>query len=228
MNIIKVNNVSFSYNGHLLLKNINLKISTGEFTAIIGPNGAGKTTFLKLLCGLIKPLDGEIKLFNLSVEEAIEAGIVAYVPQNYIDNIKGFPLIAREIVELGAWRLDFNKRKHIVQHMLEMTGLIEYMNLRVDELSGGLQQRLMVAKALAGNPRLLLLDEPISGVDIDARLKIFKLLIQLKEVMHINILMVSHDMENIFKFTKKIIYLNKNIFFYNTYDEIKNNLKIIL
>jgi zinc transport system ATP-binding protein len=222
MPAIKFDRVSFGYNQRLILSGLNFQVPDGEFTAVVGPNGAGKTTLLKLAAGLLQPSQGDVRVLGRSLTKAVKIGAIGYVPQNYGENIRGFPATVAEIVALGAWNTPKTEQIHIVAHMLELVELSDCAQKRLDELSGGQQQRVMVARALAGNPRLLMLDEPTSGVDIRTGIKILQLLRELNEIMKINIFMVSHDIDNALQYAAKVICVNRGICFYGNCDDFRH------
>ena len=223
MGSIEFSDVSFAYGNCWVLKSVDFKMCAGDFVGIVGPNGAGKTTLLKLAAGIITPQSGTIRISGKPPIVATRKGLVGYVSQLQNDNSAGFPATVSEIVALGTLRSPTKNRAHIVEHILEITGLIGYEKTLISELSGGYRQRMMVARALAQNPRLLFLDEPTSGIDAPSGKKLFELLRNLNQRLGITIVMVSHDIINITEYMQKVVCVNKGICFNGSASEFKNN-----
>ncbi|MEI6285615.1 MAG: metal ABC transporter ATP-binding protein [Bacillota bacterium] len=223
MGLIEFSDVTFAYGNSWVLKSVDFKTRSGDFVGIVGPNGAGKTTFLKLAAGIISPNSGTIRISGKAPIVAARKGLVGYVSQLQNDNSSGFPATVSEIVALGTLRSPAKVRAHIVQHILEITGLNGYEKTLIRELSGGYRQRMMVARALAQNPRVLFLDEPTSGIDAPSGKKLFELLRNLNQRLGITIVMVSHDIINITEYMQKVVCVNKGICFNGSAAEFKNN-----
>lgn len=214
--VIKVNDLSFSYNGHQVLKNVDLTIESGEFLSIIGPNGGGKTTLIKLMLGLLKPSKGIIKVMGKSpLEAAIDVG---YVPQDIHFN-KGFPISVKDVVLMGrirgggGWKPFSKKDRMLVQETLEQVDMWEHRKSKIGQLSGGQRQRVFVARALATDPQILFLDEPTASVDTNGQTEFYELLKKLNE--SITILVVSHDFNVISSFVKSVACVNQQLFFHD-------------
>lgn len=222
-------NVRFSYDMEVVFKDLSLTIEGGSFTALIGPNGAGKSTVLKLIAGLLIPQAGKVYVGGKDVRDARLAGLIGYVPQNYIKNIIGFPATVEEVIRLGTLAAGRSKgysnkaTRHIVEHMLELVGCQNIKKKRIGDLSGGQQQRVMVARALAGNPALLLLDEPTSGVDYDASTRIYELLGQLNKNLGVTVIMVSHDIDKAVNWADKVVCINRGLCFFGSSQEFRNS-----
>lgn len=195
--IIQVENVSFSYPGSMVLKDVSFQVHEGEFIGMIGPNGGGKTTLLKLILGFLKPLKGTIKIFGESSGSGSGLKQLAYVPQS-IRFDRDFPISVEEVVLSGLlsrlpWYGRFEARdRDAAREALEKVGLPHLTHTSFGTLSGGQAQRVLIARALVSNPQLLLLDEPTASVDSQAEADIYALLGQLKGEM--TILMVTHDL----------------------------------
>lgn len=189
--------VSFAYQERQnVLKNVSFEVLPGEFVGIIGPNGGGKTTLLKLIMGFLKPSSGKIRIFGKQPQEASTQ--VAYVPQT-LRYDKQFPISVDELVLSGRlstlpWYGIFSRQdKKAAHEALERVGLLEFRKAPFGTLSGGQAQRVLIARAIAGNPKLLLLDEPTANVDAQAEADIFAILKTLLGSM--TILMVTHDLQ---------------------------------
>lgn len=226
MSEIRLCNVSFAYNDDIILRDITMNISLGEFLVIVGPNGAGKSTLLKIIAGILTPFCGQILLNEENIKTWGAKGGIGYVPQTYSKNLAGFPVTVEEIVNLGliasSEQLTKTAQKHIVNHMLELMGIEALRNCRIGELSGGQQQRVMVARALAGNPKLLLLDEPTSGIDPEASTKIYQLLGELNRNLGITVIMVSHDINKATDWASAVACINHGLCFYGTAEEFRS------
>lgn len=215
IDFITVEDISFAYEDDFVLDHISLSVKSGEFVVIVGPNGAGKTTFLRLLAGLCPPTVGHIYIDGNSVKKAQKMGYIYLVPQRYNENAADFPATAAEIVGLGLVgslkKMTSAERKNRVNEMLKLVDMSEYANRRIGEMSGGQQQRIMIAQALTGNPRLLLLDEPTSGIDVKASGRILDLLAQLNQALGITIVMISHDIDKSTKYASRVICINQHL-----------------
>ncbi len=196
MNIpICCENLSFAYEETSILKNISFTIQAGEFVGIIGPNGGGKTTLLKLIMGFLKPTTGKLSLFGSLPQQAIRE--IGYVPQ-VMRFDRQFPVSVYEIALSGRlsrlpWYGIYSKEDHqITQEILEHLELTPYKHCAFGTLSGGQAQRVLIARALVSQPKLLLLDEPTANVDVKAEANIYRLLKELSG--KITIVMVTHDL----------------------------------
>lgn len=192
---IDVAHLSFDYPGHPVLKDVSFKVSPGEFLGIIGPNGGGKTTLLHLLMGFLKPNHGEILLGGESPKKKrLEIG---FVPQHFQYD-RAFPITALEIVLMGrlsqAPRFGgYSKQDYkIAWEMIDTVGMKSHARAQFCELSAGQAQRILLARALSGNPHYLFLDEAVANIDPATQEEVYKLLKQLKN--NITTLLVTHDM----------------------------------
>ncbi len=218
--IIKVENVFVGYDKTVALTNINLTINKGDYIGIVGPNGSGKTTLIKAILGLLPIQNGSINI--LSEKEKF---LIGYVQQKIQGNENIFPATVKEIVLLGT--LSKKKNLRIFNHadfeavelILKKLHILELQNKRINQLSGGEYQRVLLARALVNNPDLLILDEPTSALDPNMREDLFSLLDELNQKQNTTILFVSHDISAVGKFTKKILYLDKNVIFFGTFED---------
>lgn len=192
--IVSLQDVSFSYQNVPVLQNVNLKIEEKDFLGIIGPNGGGKTTLLKLILGLLKPDSGTIQVFGENPRKGRKS--IGYIPQLFSFDFD-FPISVMEVVlmgRLGKRRLGRKYSKRDVQicmEALKKVGMEEFAHRQISELSGGQRQRVFIARALATEPKLLLLDEPVSSVDTQWQNTFYEMLRALSE--EIAIVLVSHD-----------------------------------
>ncbi len=203
---ISLHDVCFSYQDTLVLKNISFLVNPGEFIGIIGPNGGGKTTLIKLLLGFLKPLSGSISIFNQMA--TLPRQQIAYVPQSlHFD--KDFPISVLELVMQGClsklpWYGIFRQTdKKKALDALEKVGLLDFQNHPFGSLSGGQSQRALIARALASEPDLLLLDEPTASVDTQAEGDIYRILKELQGKM--TIMMVTHNLQAAIELFDRVI-----------------------
>jgi zinc transport system ATP-binding protein len=217
---ITIDNISVNLNGKEVLKNINLSLEEKKFIGIVGPNGGGKTTLLRAILGLIRPFSGEIRVFGRRPEEVLKAGnIFGYLPQML--KIKpNFPIRVIDVVMMGRygkigtlrWPKEEDKKKTL--EYLSMMGIEELKNELFGNLSGGQQQRASIARALAGEPRILLLDEPNTGIDVIGQEDFYHLLNGLRKKIDLTIIMASHDIGTIPTYVDEIACLNKTLHYH--------------
>ncbi len=224
--MIKCADLTFGYGSSLILKGINYKISQGDFVGIIGPNGSGKSTLLKLLSGVFKPKSGQIFLGEDILHQLHPKELacqMAVVPQS-TEILYDFS--AYEIVTMGRYphqgRLskEGKKDQEIVRQVMEQTGIWDLREQSVNSLSGGERQRVIIARALAQEPKLILLDEPTSSLDINFQIEIFDLMKELNQ-MGKTIIVVSHDLNLASQYCKRLVLLSKGqIYAQGTPDEV--------
>jgi len=209
--IIKLENISFSYDREDFLKNINFSIYENDFVGIVGPNGSGKTTLLKLMLGLLKPRQGKIIVFEKFPKDARHE--IGYLSQ--FKNIDfDFPITVYEIVLLSRIGKNIFKQfsredKETTEASLEQLGITRLRDKRLNELSGGEKQRVFVARALANQPKILLLDEPMTNLDMHIQEEFYQILKNLNK--KIAIIIVDHDLEMVSKYVKEVVCVNKCI-----------------
>ncbi|MDX2116923.1 MAG: metal ABC transporter ATP-binding protein [Planctomycetota bacterium] len=208
---VEYRGVSFAYRNRraadpgesrLALENVSLRVAAGQRLGILGPNGGGKSTLLKLTLGLLDAHEGEIRIFGRAPREARRERLVGYVPQR-VEAELSFPITARQVVEMSAtvglpaWRgIDASTREHC-RSMIELVDAAAFADAPVGRLSGGQLQRIMIARALAARPRVLLLDEPTVGIDVSGQKRFADLLVRLHDALGLTILVVSHDIRTV-------------------------------
>lgn len=201
MHIIDVSNLNFGYTSELVLKDVNLCVDEGQFICITGENGSGKSTLLKVLLGELKHFEGSVKLFGDAINSIKDFKDIGYVPQNSVMNKVAFPTTCREMVAINLYRsfgpVKFPGKKHFerAEKALVDMGLEKYVRTPFNELSGGLQQRVMITRALINDPRLLILDEPTAGVDNESKVRFLDLLETVTQERNITAVLVSHELE---------------------------------
>jgi zinc/manganese transport system ATP-binding protein len=200
--LLNLDGIGVRLGGRQILRDVSLDVQPGEFTGLIGPNGAGKTTLLRVILGLQEVSEGTVT----------KHASVGYVPQKLLIE-PDMPLRVKDVVSLGidgnklGIRLPSRERKDRVEQMLKAVGADSYQNARVGELSGGEQQRVMIAHALISNPELLLLDEPLANLDISSAQGIVTLLSDLSRKHNIAVLLSAHDMNPLLPVMDRIVYV---------------------
>ncbi len=197
--IFEVNGLSYRVNGSDIIKDISLVIQKGEYSAVIGPNGGGKTTLIRLLLGLEKKSAGEIRLFGQGQKRFKSWEKIGYVPQRVSQVDQYFPATVEEVVKMGrtAKRGLFSREtqedRDAVAHAMQKMDVSALSNKLIGELSGGQRQRVMIARALASEPEVLILDEPNTGVDMVSQNRFYSLLRELNQKDGMTILFITHD-----------------------------------
>ena len=216
--ILEVNNLSVIRSGKIVLKDVDLVVQKGEFIGLVGPNGSGKSTLLLSLLGVLKPHNGSISIYGNVPNPRNFFGRIGWVSQAASYLPRQIKLTVRELVKLGTVsgenmfsRSDGSNEK--VSRAIEMVGLEDVENVDVSRLSGGQRQRAVIARALATEAEFILLDEPLVGMDREARNSLLKLLDQLCHDAGKTILMVSHDITAIRQTAHRMIFLEEKIWF---------------
>ncbi|QIB26450.1 ABC transporter ATP-binding protein [Caloranaerobacter azorensis] len=212
---IEVESLYFSYGDSLILRDINFKIKKGEFVSIIGPNGSGKSTLLKNMISIYKPNRGSIKIDGKEIREykAKElAKKVAIVPQDtniaYDFSVFDVVIMGRNPY-LGRFQSESYKDFQIVEDSLKLTDTLHLKDKSINQISGGERQRVIIARALAQEPEIMLLDEPTSHLDINHQIEILSLLKKLNTEKSMTIIIVIHDINLAARYSSKMILLNK-------------------
>ncbi len=206
--IISVKNLTFEYPDTAVLKNVSFTLSKGDFLGIIGANGAGKSTLIKLILGLLKPDCGEIKLFGDDFSKSRHR--IGYVSQKANSFNTDFPATVREIVRtnlypsLGLFKPFTKNDEKKIDAALELVGMYDYKNKLIGSLSGGQQQRVFIARALVGEPDLLLMDEPTVGIDAASVNYIMSIIKKLNDD-GMTIIMTNHDTPTLLNASNKLL-----------------------
>jgi len=226
--IIELEDVSFSYGKQLILNNVSISIFKKDFFGIIGPNGGGKTTLLKIMLGSLVPDSGKVRIFGKSIINSKILKDIGYVSQKATNFDNNFPATVFEIVSMGRFAkrgLLKNLVKEdytIIENALKDVDMLSLKNNRIGDLSGGQQQRAFIARALASEPKMLILDEPLIGVDMESQHKFYELLNYLNKEKDLTIILVSHDIGMISKSFTKIACVNLNVKVHNVSKGIDN------
>ena len=216
MRIVDIKDLSFSYNGDPVLRDVNFSVHQRDFIAIIGPNGGGKTTLLKLILGLLKPDTGKILVDGQTPPKA--SACIGYVPQNVHLNSR-FPITAMDVVLMGKlnpkkrWTRQAAANRREALAALDRIGMADHANRRIGELSGGQRQRVFIARALVSQPKLLLLDEPTASIDTKGQAEFYNLLKTLNQDH--TILVASHDLLVVSRYIKSVACVNKGLHYHD-------------
>lgn len=214
---VDVRDLAFSYGGSVVLEGVNLQVADGEFIGLVGPNAGGKSTLLKLILGEFEPLAGSVRVFGRSPARA--RGKIGYVPQ-YPSFDREFPITVEQVVLLG--RLGLGRPlggyrrgdREVVRRVMTETEVADLASRPIGALSGGQLQRVLLARALACEPRLLLLDEPTANIDMRVENEIFDLLKLLSARMAI--IVVSHDVAFVSGYVRRVACLNRTLMCHET------------
>lgn len=222
--LIEIQNVSYDYGYGDVLKDVSFPIKSHDFLAIIGPNGSGKTTLLKIILGLLKPRTGEVKIMGKTIEEFTDWKRIGYVPQKatHIDSL--FPVSVKEVVAMGiqssrGFSHRIREEDGGISRALQQVGMEEHKNRRIGNLSAGQQQRVFIARALANHPKILMLDEPTTGVDAKTQEHFYDMLHRLNREEGITIVLITHEVGIINKHVAQVACLNQTLVYHGSHDE---------
>lgn len=214
---IEVNDVCFGHDGNPILEHITFSVDEGEYLGVIGPNGGGKTTLFRIILGLVKPDSGTVLLYGQPISQFKERYLIGYVPQRVALSDMYFPATVEEVVKSGRTpRMGLFKRykandKEAVENAMEMSGVAVLKDRLIGNLSGGERQRVFIARALAGEPRLLILDEPEVGVDLNAQEQFYSFVDKLNSQLGMTVLLISHDIDVVAHQSKTVLCLNRKL-----------------
>lgn len=222
--IIKCEHTDFGYENHDAVIDLNLEIYPGDYLCVVGENGSGKSTLIKGMLGLLKPTGG-----SLSVADELKRGGIGYLPQQTAAQ-KDFPATVQEVVLSGTLSRRGNRpfysraERKLAAHNLERLGIEHLKQKCYRELSGGQQQRVLIARALCATEQLLILDEPITGLDPSAIQDFYHLIKKLNKEDGITIIMVSHDIGNVIGQANKILHLHRRVVFCGTAEAYRQSV----
>ncbi len=218
MTILSADDVSFAYGNGLVLEGVTFTLAAGEFVALVGPNGSGKSTLLRILLGLLRPTSGTVRIFGVDPPDLHDRWRVGYVPQRPA-LAREVPATVEEVVAAGrlpriGWRGRLGPADRVaIDHALEAVALRDLRDRPVSELSGGQQQRSFIAKALASEPELLILDEPVAGVDAESQKRFADSLTHLVDEHGAGVLLVSHEVGAVAHALDRVIVLKRKVVF---------------
>ena len=211
MELLRVKDLSLGYENEIVCKDLNFTIESGDYFCIVGENGSGKSTLVKTLVGLEKQVSGEIQLLN-----GLKRSEIGYLPQK--TEVKGdFPSSVLEIVlsgflgSMGFKPFYKKEQKEKALDMLELLGIEDLKDKSYMNLSGGQQQRVLLARAIVSSTKLLILDEPVTGLDPNATFEMYGMIRNLNHNMGITILMISHDIDAVDKYANRVLTLGKEV-----------------
>ncbi|MCM3161804.1 metal ABC transporter ATP-binding protein [Metabacillus litoralis] len=225
--IVEIKHVDYTYERQKVLENINLTIEQGSFLGLVGPNGSGKTTLLKCLLGLLKPQQGEIKLFGQTIQKFKNWHEIGFVSQKANSFNTGFPASVFEVVSsgltsrLGLFKFMNQQDRKRVYEAIDAVGLSEFTKRNIGELSGGQQQRAFIARAIVSDPKLLILDEPTVGVDAKTVQNFYDMLLNLNKELGITLILVTHDIGTISDKVSHVACINKHLHFHGNSKEFE-------
>ncbi|MGB3274192.1 MAG: ATP-binding cassette domain-containing protein [Xanthobacteraceae bacterium] len=213
---ILVSNLTVTYpNGFTAVSNASFALDAGTICALVGPNGSGKSTVFKAIMGFVEPSAGEVRLMGLPVEQALKQNLVAYVPQS--EEVDwNFPVLVETVVTMGRYghmnflRIPSRTDRAKVDEALGRVGMSAFRHRQIGELSGGQRKRVFLARALAQEARIILLDEPFTGVDVNTEAAIIALLRELRSSGHL-ILISTHDLGSVPEFCDRVVLINRTV-----------------
>ena len=223
MALMKCENLSFAYDGKIVLEGVNFELDAGDYLCIVGENGSGKSTLIKGLLGLKAPFGG-----NIIYADGLKATEIGYLPQQ-TQMQKDFPASVNEVVLSGCLnrlglRFGYGKKEHeLAQFNMERMGIENLGEASYHSLSGGQQQRVLLARALCATKKLLLLDEPVTGLDPIATGEMYNLIKLINLCDNISVIMVSHDIHEAVRYATKILHLGHKQLFFGTSAEYKES-----
>lgn len=214
---IEVEDVSYKYHQHTVIEDINFSVKSGEYLGIIGPNGGGKSTLIKVILGLLKPDTGHVKIFGEEVTHLKDRYRLGYLPQRASQAVLHFPATVEEIVKSGRTAKVGMLRRFgaedlaAVEKALEIAEVADLRDRIIGNLSGGERQRVFIARALAGEPKVLILDEPVAGVDVPAQETFYSFLEDLNRKHGLTIIIISHDIDVVAHQSTNVLCLNHRL-----------------
>jgi zinc transport system ATP-binding protein len=211
LSLVEISHLTVKYPDVKALDDINFTVNSGDFLGIIGPNGAGKSTLFDCMLNLNTKYDGEIKFFGENIRKSKNyLNSIGYVPQKPIFE-KNFPATVTDVVRMDL-RKDSEESK--IDEILQQLWIHELRNRRIGELSGGQLQRVFIAKALMNNPKILILDEPVTGIDQQSIELFYSILRELNSKQKITIIWSSHDLDAVNRLANHVACLNRTLFFH--------------
>ncbi|MBD3329982.1 ATP-binding cassette domain-containing protein [Candidatus Peregrinibacteria bacterium] len=207
---ITVKDVTKVYGDVAVVDKVSFSINSGSVTTILGPNGAGKSTLAKMMMGLVSPTRGTISI-NKKTPHKMRTTI-GYVPQSFVFNSK-IPITVSEFMKLSLHIIGKHEREkdEVIKKRFKDVGLTNVMNKKLYQLSGGQLQRVLIARALLTDKTLLILDEPVAGIDIEGRKSIYELLKDLNKNHNMTIVIISHELDVVFSYSDQVLCINRRL-----------------
>ena len=224
MSIVEINNLTVQYPDVKALDDVSFTVNQGDFLGIIGPNGAGKSTLFDVMLNLNTKYQGTLKFFGEDIKKSKKyLKEIGYVPQKPIFE-KNFPATVNDVVRMGL-RKESDENK--IDKILQQLWIHELSNRRIGELSGGQLQRVFIAKALVNNPKILILDEPVTGIDQQSIELFYSILRELNSKQKITIIWSSHDLDAVNKLANHVACLNRTLFFHGMSEKFFSDDKLV-
>lgn len=223
--VVTVHGLSLAYQGADALCDVSFAVEKGSYVGIVGPNGSGKSTLVRCILGLARPDRGGVSLFGTPLESFDQWQRVGYLPQGLQHFNPHFPATVAEVVGLGLLAARRFPRRisredaGTVDRALELMGVGDIRNRLIGELSGGLRQRVLLARALVNEPELLVLDEPTTALDPETRESFYRAISDLNRERGTTVILVTHDSGTIGSYASKLLYLDKRLVFYGGFDD---------
>ncbi len=215
MPVIRVDDLTFRYNGIDVISNISFAVEEGTYLGIVGPNGSGKSTLIKNILGILRPEKGRVELFGMPIGSFRQWGKIGYLPQRLSALNTHFPGTVEEIVQMGLTQKDAAALKRT----LEMMAIGHLASRLIGELSYGEQQRAMLARALIRRPELLIFDEPTTALDPETREMFYSLTAEMSRREGTTVILVTHDIGVIGQYAHNLLYLDKQVIFSGTFKD---------
>ena len=224
LKVVEIDHLTIEYPDVKAIDDVSFTVNQGDFLGIIGPNGAGKSTLFASMLNLNTKYKGTIKFFGTDIRKSKNyLKEIGYVPQKPIFE-KNFPATVNDVVKMGLQKeSDENK----VDEILQQLWIHELSERRIGELSGGQQQRVFIAKALVNNPKILILDEPVTGIDQQSIDLFYSILKELNSKQNITIIWSSHDLDAVNKLANHVACLNRTLFFHGESDDFFENDELV-
>jgi zinc transport system ATP-binding protein len=226
---LSIKNLCAGYHGTQALKDVSFSVNPGDYIGICGPNGSGKSTLVKVILGLLTPDSGEVSLLGTPQASFKDWQRIGYLPQGLQFFNPHFPATVNEVVRLGrlagkGFPKRFGREDALaVERTMEWMGISHIGGSMIGELSGGLRQRVLLARALVNEPLLLVLDEPTTALDPETRESFYELIFEMNREKKATVLLVTHDTATIGKYASHLLYLDKEVVFYGSFDDFCNS-----
>jgi len=224
MKVVEINDLTVEYPGVKALDKVSFLINEGDFLGIIGPNGAGKSTLFSCMLGILTNFKGSIRFFGEDIRKSRNyLKQIGYVPQKPVFE-KNFPATVKDVIRMAT--INHSSEK-IIDQVLQQVWMHELGDRLIGNLSGGQQQRVFIAKALVNKPKIIILDEPVTGVDVQSSEIFYSILRELNEKQKITIIWSSHDMDAVNRLANKVACLNRTLFFHGQSNEFFGNEELV-
>ena len=246
--MLDINNLTVMFGNRVAVQDINISVKKGDILGIVGPNGAGKTTLFRAILGLQRQNKGTVKLFGYEKNRLSLLPLISYVPQN-ISFEQNFPATVSDVVRMGMiekrymskavkliekhdfeWKKiygNLHTDKERILETLKITGISNLKDQRIGDISGGEMQRVLIAKALIKDPLLLILDEPVTSVDVDAQIKFYDIITRINKENDITVVWSSHDLDALSKYATRIACMSTKLFFHGSKKKFFSDSKLL-